>query len=60
MRYSDYYDDYNYDYNDLVENADDLYEDDIDESSSATDNSTIDNSIGYYNYYHDIVDELDD
>ena len=64
MRYSDHYDDYDYDYNDLAENAD--YEDDAEtieeDNETAIDGEDDYDSYmrNYNNYYHDIVDELDD
>jgi len=61
------YDDYNYDYHDLADNADDLYDDyelsnEGDDSWNGTDEDENDimDDVAWDNYYHNIADELDD
>lgn len=61
------YDDYNYDYQDLADNADDLYDDyelfsEGDDSWNGTDEDEDDvmDDVAWDNYYHNIADELTD
>lgn len=61
------YDDYDYDYHDLADNADDLYDDyelsnEGDDSWNGTDEDENDimDDVAWDNYYHNIADELDD
>lgn len=61
------YDDYNYDYHDLADNADDLYDDyelidEGDDSWNGTDEDENDimDDVAWDNYYHNIADELAD
>ena len=61
------YDDYNYDYHDLADNADDLYDDyelsnEGDDSWNGTDEdeNDITDDVVWNNYYHNIANELDD
>ena len=61
------YDDYNYDYHDLADNADDLYDDyelsnEGDDSWNGTDEDENDimDDVAWDNYYHNIANELDD
>jgi len=53
MRYYDDYEPYNYDYDELAENADDLYEDDVWEDDE--------DEVPSYgrNYYPDITEDND-
>jgi hypothetical protein len=53
MRYSDHYDDYDYDYNDLAENAD--YEDDAETIEETTNYPEV-----YNSYYYTILKEIED
>lgn len=61
------YNDYNYDYQDLADNADDLYDDyelmnEGDDSWNGVDEDENDimDDVAWDNYYHNIADELDD
>lgn len=57
------YEDYDYDYHNLAESADDLYDDRDEGYSDVPDEDYEDDymgSVGYEYYYHDIAEELDD
>lgn len=60
------YDDYDYDYHNLADSADDLYEDELysegDDSWNGTDEDEDDvmDDVAWDNYYHNIADELTD
>lgn len=61
------YNDYNYDYQDLANNADDLYDDyelmnEGDDSWNGVDEDEDDvmDDVAWDNYYHNIADELVD
>lgn len=61
------YDDYDYDYHNLADNSDDLYDDremynEGDDSWSGTDDDEDDvmDDVAWDHYYHNIADELAD
>lgn len=64
MRYDDEYEQYDYNYDELAENADELYYDDgTDEPWMDTDSDVAfeeNEQYQYDSYYHDITDEIVD
>ena len=49
------YDDYDFDYDRIANDADDLYEDDF-----TYDDCEVDDQLEWENYYHNIADEIVD